>query len=85
MTHLTSPEFWKCYDALPSEIQSLADAKFELLKADPSHPSLHFKKVGHLWSARVTRNYRVLADEENGEYTWFWIGPHDEYERLINH
>jgi len=37
----------------PGAIRSLADKKFELLKAEPAHPSLHFKKIGRYWSARV--------------------------------
>ncbi|MGD9856772.1 MAG: type II toxin-antitoxin system RelE/ParE family toxin [Planctomycetaceae bacterium] len=84
MTHLTTPEFWDCYHQLPPDVRKLADKNFQLLKLDPRHPSLHFKKVGNVWSVRVGREYRALADEENGEFTWFWIGPHDEYERLIS-
>jgi hypothetical protein len=78
------PDFWDCYRQLPRHIQKQADEKFQLLKADPRHPSLHFKKVGSVWSARVNINCRALADEENGEFTWFWIGSHEEYDRLIN-
>jgi len=29
---------------LPKPIQKLADKNFELLKTNPFHPSLHFKK-----------------------------------------
>lgn len=43
MNHFASPNFWKCYHALPAHIQALADKCFALLQADPSHPSLHFK------------------------------------------
>jgi hypothetical protein len=44
--HAASPRFWATYEALPSRIQKLADANFALLKRDPRHPSLQFKKVG---------------------------------------
>jgi hypothetical protein len=44
--HLTPPRFWNHYRQLPKEVQDLADKSFELLKADPHHPSLHFKKIG---------------------------------------
>jgi hypothetical protein len=84
MIHFTTPDFWDCYHQLPKDVQKLADEKFKLLKSNPRHPSLHLKKVGTLWSARVNVGYRALADEVNGEFTWFWIGPHDEYNRLIN-
>ncbi len=46
MTHLTLPRFWRHYAQLPPEVRALADKNYELLKADPLHPSLHFKKVG---------------------------------------
>jgi hypothetical protein len=46
MKHMTLPRFWRCYEQLPVEIQTLADKNFELLKNDPRHPSLHFKKIG---------------------------------------
>lgn len=72
-----------CYDRLPKRIQRLADASFELLKADPSHPSLHFKKVGKYRVARVGLHYRALAVEVPEGLLWFWIGSHSEYDRLL--
>ncbi len=51
--HRTNRRFWRCYEALPAEIRTVADQSFDLLKSDPRHPSLHFKKVGKLWSARL--------------------------------
>jgi len=53
------------------------------LKRNPRHPSLHLKKVERFWSARVGAHHRVLAVEESGDLAWFWIGRHDEYDRLI--
>jgi hypothetical protein len=79
----TNAEFWKNYQSLRREIQRLADEKFELLKRDPRHPSLHLKKVGTRWAARINRDYRALAREEDGVLVWFWIGKHDEYMRRI--
>jgi hypothetical protein len=81
--NFTSSRFWKAYEALPDDMQRLADSSFLLLESNPSHPSLHFKKVGDFWSARVGLNYRALAVEEPDGLIWVWIGPHDEYERLI--
>jgi hypothetical protein len=63
LTHHASPEFWTCYNALPVPIREQADKAFELLKANPQHPSLHFKKVGRFWSARVGLNYRAVGVE----------------------
>jgi hypothetical protein len=46
MIHHATSSFWDCYDRLPPAIQHLADKNYELLKLDPDHPSLRFKKVG---------------------------------------
>jgi len=81
--HRASPKFWQFYNNLPSEVQKLADENYQLLKQDSSHPSLHFKKVGKFWSVRVGIHHRALAVEEGSDVVWFWIGRHDEYERLI--
>ena len=83
MNHRASPDFWTCYNALPAPIRDLADKAFELLKDNPQHPSLHFKKVGHFWSARVTLNYRAIGVEAEDAIIWFWIGTHTEYDKLI--
>lgn len=61
MIHHANPDFWACYRALPSEVQTLADKAFALLKQNSRHRSLRFKKVGDHWSARVGAHYRALA------------------------
>lgn len=81
--HRTTPQFWERFYALPELIQHLARKNFELLKANPSHPSLHFKKVGQYWSARVGLSHRALAVEDGIDFIWVWIGSHDEYDRRI--
>jgi hypothetical protein len=84
MNHLASPAFWRCYHALPQAVRELADKNYQLLRADPNHPSLHFKRVGRFWSVRVGLHYRALAVEVPGGLAWFWIGDHAEYNRLVN-
>lgn len=83
MNHFASPDFWQLFNALPSEVQELARQNYELLKADPYHPSLHFKRVGGYWSVRVGRSYRALATEVEGGFLWGWIGSHADYDHII--
>ncbi len=71
MNHFASREFWRRYDALPAEVRELADKNFALLKDNPSHPALHFKKVGRFRSARVGRQYRALAMDVTNGLRWF--------------
>jgi mRNA-degrading endonuclease RelE of RelBE toxin-antitoxin system len=86
MKHSATKRFWKAYDDLAPEICKLADKNFKLLKKNPKHPSLHFKKINGFWSARVGLFYRALGIDvpEDNTVVWFWIGTHDEYEKLIN-
>lgn len=83
MIHRATPAFWQSYRALPVSVRGLADRAFDLLEADPRHPSLHFKKVGRLWSARVGLHHRAVAVEAEDAMLWFWIGSHPEYDRLV--
>jgi hypothetical protein len=83
LRHFASPDFWLCYRQLPISIQETASKNFTLLKSDSRHPSLHFKKVGKYYSARVGLNYRVLGAEVVDGVLWFWIGNHSEYDKII--
>ncbi|RWL97742.1 MAG: hypothetical protein EOR68_16450 [Mesorhizobium sp.] len=83
MNHFAAPSFWDAYDKLPKSIRTKADSSFAKLRADPFHPSLHFKRVGRYWSARVDLDYRAVAVREQDDMICFWIGTHSEYERLL--
>ena len=83
MKHYASPKFWELYRALPGDIRELADKNYQLLKSNPRYPSLHFKRIGELWSVRVGQHYRALGvDVEDGIY-WIWIGTHADYDKIV--
>jgi hypothetical protein len=82
LKHTTSARFWALYQALPKAGQAVADKNFELLKSDPRHPSLHFKRLKKVWSVRVGEHHRALAHDVPGGIQWFWIGTHAEYDRI---
>lgn len=81
--HRTTASFWDRYNQLPDGLRDRADKQFELFSQSPNHPSVQLKPVGGFWSARVTDAYRALPLREGNLFTWFWIGTHDEYERLL--
>lgn len=62
--HRTSVRFWTLFSRLPEAVSDVARKNFELLKDNPSHASLHFRKVGKLCSVRAGINHRDLAAEE---------------------
>ena len=82
-----SPKFFDTYRHLPARIRAKARESYRLFAADPA--SVKFKAIkrlangNQLCSARVTRDYRVLGVLMNDIVVWFWIGSHDNYERLI--
>ena len=84
MNSRASGRYWERFQQQPPHIQALARKNFVLWQQNPWHPSLQFKEVKpRLWSARVSRGYRVLAAFDGATYVWFWIGTHDEYLRLL--
>jgi len=85
MKSSTTPDFWASYGELPPEIKRRARAVYRLWRANPRHPSLAFKKVGEAWSVRIGSGYRAVCLLQDDTFYWFWIGTHDEYERLIAH
>ena len=87
MKSRTAAKFWRQFEKLPAEIRRSASHTYEIWRNDPWHPSLRFKRVGNrlpIWSVRIDHRWRALAHRESdGTFVWFWIGLHDEYDRLI--
>jgi hypothetical protein len=78
--------FRKRLAALPQDIRNQARVAYRLFTANARHSSLHFKRVHTtepIYSARVGRGYRVVGLIEDGVIVWFWIGPHEQYEKLL--
>lgn len=88
MISKTTRAFRDLLAALPPEVQRQAREAYRRFLQDPFHPSLHFKSMTRrgltLYSARVGLHYRALAYEDGSTLYWFWIGPHAEYDHLID-
>ena len=83
MRHFTRPAFWTSYNALPDAAKQAADKCYQLLRANPHHPSLRLKSVGRFWSVRASLEYRALAIKDGEDLIWFWIGHHSDYDKII--
>ena len=86
MTSRTTSKFWKAYNRLDEQTKEQARASYKLFEADPQHPSLQFKKVHAkkpIYSARINVDYRAVGILEESEIIRFWIGPHNDYEKLL--
>jgi hypothetical protein len=83
MKSSTTSDFWRNYRALPPAARTAARKAYKLWQQNPRHGSLQFQKKGDYWCARIGPGYRALGREHEGTFYWFWIGPHDEYERQL--
>jgi hypothetical protein len=74
------------FAALPPSVQEQARAAYRRFQKNPGHPSLRFKKV-HLtepvYSVRVSLDYRAVGVVTGETIIWYWIGNHDDYEKLL--
>lgn len=78
--------FWELYARLPRSVQRQARKAYQMWKENPRHPGVRFKRVDDeepVYSARVSDAYRALGILEGDTVIWYWIGSHDEYERLL--
>ena len=86
MRSFTHRSFWDAYRQLPVQVQHQARNAYILFQSNHGHPSLNFKRVGRrnrVYSVRVSAAYRALGIVEHDDIIWFWIGTHQEYDRLL--
>ena len=82
----TTERFRTAYQALPDNIRRQAREAYRLFRHNPAHPSLRFRQVHPtrpIYSARINIQYRALGIRDGDTIVWFWVGSHDEYERLL--
>jgi hypothetical protein len=71
---------------LPAHVRAQARDAYELFRQNPSHPGLRFKKVvadPPTYSVRVGIGYRAVGVLADDTVTWFWIGSHADYDKLL--
>jgi mRNA-degrading endonuclease RelE of RelBE toxin-antitoxin system len=86
MKSRTTRQFRDRFKSLPKIVQRQARDAYQVFLQNPTHPSLHFKKIhasGTTYSARVGIRYRAVCTFDRDTAVWFWIGPHADYDQLI--
>lgn len=83
MNSRTTRSFREAFRALPPEVRQRARRAYRLWRENPDLPGLRFKRVGDEVSVRIGRDYRALGVLEGDTVNWYWIGKHDEYDRLL--
>lgn len=80
-------DFIECFDRLPQQVQELARRNYRLWCENPSHRSLRFKRVhtlDEIYSIRIGIGWRALGRMDGDTITWFWIGSHADYDKLLS-
>jgi len=83
----TTTQFRKLFAELPEQVQEQTCTAYRQFKQDPSHPSLRLKKVHPelpIYSARISKNYRAVAQLDGNTAIWFWVGSHAEYDKFLD-
>ena len=86
MKSYTTRDFHRLFAALPRHVQNQARQSYRLFIQNPSHPGLHFKRVYDnppMYLARVGISHRAVGVLDGDTITWFWIGSHAKYNRLL--
>ena len=86
MKCFTTSGFRSAFALLPVDVRSQARKAYELFQSNPQHPGLRFKLVHPskpIYSVRISLNCRALGTVSGDVIVWFWIGSHDQYDRLL--
>lgn len=84
MNSRTTRSFRAAFRSLPPDVRRRARRAYRLWRETPNLPGLRFKRIGDDVSVRIGRDYRALGVLEGDTVYWYWIGKHDEYDRLVD-
>lgn len=85
MKNRRTKQFNKLFVQLPRVVQEQAETTYQLFRRDPYHPSLHFKRIDPqdpVYSVRIGAHYRAVGIWVGDTIRWYWIGTHEEYNKL---
>ena len=82
----TTEKFRALLAAAPPEKQTRIRNAYRAWLADPTHPSLRFKKVHPslpVYSVRIDLDWRAVGVRRGDTILWFWVGSHRDYDALL--
>lgn len=84
--HWQTKSFRDSLSTLPSQIQQLAFQKYQTLLLNPQQVSIKQmpgnQRQFEVWSAQVGNRYRALSVKFKNQFIWYWIGSHEEYNKI---
>ena len=92
MKSRTTKHYRKRLAELPKHVQKAAKSNYRKWRENPKHPSLNFKKHEGLsakakediYSVRIGEHWRAVGVyiKRDDAIAWFWVGSHEDYNRL---
>ena len=86
MRSVTTSRFRKSFAGLPPNVKETARKAYKQWKENPKHPGLKYKQIHKtelIYSVRIGISWRALGVKKSNTMIWFWIGSHEEYNKLI--
>lgn len=86
MNSQITEDFLACFRQLPDAVKEQIRKSYQLWRANPRHPGLHFKRIRgqtQIYSVRVGIDWRAVGLLKDDTMTWFWIGSHADYDNLL--
>lgn len=84
--HWQTKSFRDSLSILPIQVQQLASQKYQTLLSNPQQvgikPLPENRGKLEVWSAQVGNRYRALAVKFQSQFVWYWIGSHEEYNKV---
>jgi len=82
MKSSTTSKFWRAYHSLRRRYEPRLGRLIG--SGGKTHATLAaLERKGEYWSVRIARGWRALGRMHEGALYWFWIGAHDEYQRVL--
>ena len=86
MNSRTRPSFWRTYAALSAAQQEAARRAYRLFLKIPRIRRYASRNLGgydHVWSVRVSEQYRDVGERQGDTIWWAWVGTHNEFDKLF--
>ncbi len=80
-------DFLRLFNNFPNRVKKETRKYYKLWKENPTHPSLHFKRISNnsnIYSVRIGIGWRAIGVNDDNCIIWFWIGSHSEYDTYLN-
>ena len=87
--HKRTKEYKAREERLPERIRKLSELAFKTFLENPSHPSLRHHPLEDNDRGRhrakshpvsINMQYRAIYTRDGGEYVWYWVGTHNDYD-----